>query len=271
MKISVCMITYNHENYIREAIEGVLMQNIDCDMELIISNDCSTDTTDAVIKEIIQSHPKGSLIKYFFHEQNLGMMPNFIFALKQCSGEYVALCEGDDYWTDENKLQKQIAFLDNNKKYAGCFHNVLVINEMVSDFKPKPWREYDKHDFTQPDTFSRLALFHTCSFVFRQRFLEFPTWFEKVKSGDMALFSIISAKGKLRLIDGIMAVYRKNERGVTSGQKIIDYHKNRIRLMRFFKAHFGVYQTHLNEIIAHHRKEIIKTYKKKVLSIFKIK
>ncbi|MBC8643949.1 glycosyltransferase [Flavobacterium lindanitolerans] len=60
------MITYNHENYIREAIEGVLMQNIDCDMELIISNDCSTDTTDAVIKEIIQSHPKGSLIKYFF-------------------------------------------------------------------------------------------------------------------------------------------------------------------------------------------------------------
>jgi hypothetical protein len=86
-------------------------------------------------------------------------------------------------------------------------------------------------------------------FCFRQRFLEFPTWFEKVKSGDMALFSIISAKGKLRLIDGIMAVYRKNERGVTSGQKIIDYHKNRIRLMRFFKAHFGVYQTHLNEII----------------------
>ena len=271
MKVSVCMITYNHENYIREAIEGVLMQNIDFDMELVISNDCSTDTTDTIIKEIIQSHPKGSLIKYFSHKQNLGMMPNFIFALQQCVGEYIALCEGDDYWTDENKLQQQLTFLDTNNDYAGCFHNVLVINEMVPDFKPKPWRTYGKQDFTQPDTFSKVALFHTCSFVFRQRFLEFPAWFEKVKSGDMALFSLVAAKGKLRLIDGIMAVYRKNEKGVTSGQKIIDYHKNRIRLMRFFKSHFKLYHTQLDTIIAYHRSEIIKTYKKKILSIFKTK
>ena len=79
LKVSVCMITYGQEKYIREAIEGVLMQECDFEVELILSNDCSPDRTDEIIQDIIKNHPKGCWIKYFKHESNIGMMPNFIF------------------------------------------------------------------------------------------------------------------------------------------------------------------------------------------------
>ncbi|MDO9260985.1 MAG: glycosyltransferase, partial [Flavobacteriaceae bacterium] len=108
--VSVCMITYNHENYIQQAIEGVLMQTCNFEVELIIANDCATDKTDEVIQEIIKNHPNSSWIKYTNHSQNKGMMPNFIWAMQQCKGKYIALCEGDDYWTDPLKLQKQVEF-----------------------------------------------------------------------------------------------------------------------------------------------------------------
>ncbi|MDO9260984.1 MAG: glycosyltransferase [Flavobacteriaceae bacterium] len=119
--VSVCMITYNHENFIREAIEGVLMQECDFEVELIVANDCSADKTDEVIQNIIQNHPNGSWIKYTNHPQNKGMMPNFIWAMQHCKGEFIALCEGDDYWTDPLKLQKQVDVLKSNNKIGLVF------------------------------------------------------------------------------------------------------------------------------------------------------
>lgn len=272
MKVSVCMITYKHENYVREAIESILMQKTNFDFELIIANDHSPDGTDEVIRSIIASHPKGNCIRYFLHPSNLRIMPNFIFALKECSGEYIALCEGDDYWTDENKLQKQIDFLDNNKDYSGCFHNVIMINEMIPNFKPQPWRVYEKNDFELKDTFSKTALFHTCSFVFRKEFLQIPDWFEKVLSGDRALFSLVASKGRLKRIEGEMGVYRKNENGVTSTLSLKNYHKKNIELFRFFKTHFSnSYQNELNKMINYHRYEYLKLYVSKALKFLKLK
>jgi glycosyltransferase involved in cell wall biosynthesis len=118
IKVSVVMITFNHENYIREAIEGVLMQETDFEMELIISNDCSTDATNIVIEDFLLNHPNAFKVKYFNQEKNLGMMPNFIFTLNQSKGNYIAICEGDDYWTDTYKLQKQVDFLEANPEYV---------------------------------------------------------------------------------------------------------------------------------------------------------
>ena len=127
-KVSVCMITYGHEKFIEQAINGVLMQECDFEVELIIANDCSPDRTDAVIQNILKNHPRASWIKYIKHEKNLGMMPNFIFALQECQGKYVALCDGDDYWTDAFKLQKQVDFLESNPKFGICFHSVEEIS-----------------------------------------------------------------------------------------------------------------------------------------------
>lgn len=115
--VSVVMITYGHEHYIAEAIHGVLMQETDFEMELIIANDKSPDNTDAVVRKIISEHAKGNIIKYTSHQENLGMIKNFNWTLNQTKGTYIAICEGDDYWTDPLKLQKQVSFLKENMDY----------------------------------------------------------------------------------------------------------------------------------------------------------
>ncbi|QKJ64805.1 glycosyltransferase [Flavobacterium sp. M31R6] len=140
LKVSVCMITYGHEKYIREAIEGILMQECDFEVELILANDCSPDSTDKVIQNILENHPKRSWIKYFNHKENLGMMPNFIFALGQCSGNYVAMCEGDDYWITKDKLQKQVDILEENKKVGLVYTNVKYFIQNKEQFVDIPAR-----------------------------------------------------------------------------------------------------------------------------------
>ncbi|MBP7508034.1 MAG: glycosyltransferase family 2 protein [Prolixibacteraceae bacterium] len=132
--VSVHMITYKHEQYIRQAIEGVLMQVTDFGYDLIIADDCSPDKTPEIVNEIIRTHPKGSCIKYYRHSENLGMTKNGLFAFSKCTGKYIALCEGDDYWTDQMKkyksLQKQIQFQDTVKwKTAIVDGGVKVVDE----------------------------------------------------------------------------------------------------------------------------------------------
>jgi glycosyltransferase involved in cell wall biosynthesis len=126
--VSVVMITYGHEKFIAEAINGVLMQECEFDVELIISNDCSPDNTDEVVRKIIQNHPDANLIKYTKHNENKGMMPNFIWALQQAQGKYIALCEGDDYWIDPLKLQKQVDFLEANEDYVLIHSDIFLKN-----------------------------------------------------------------------------------------------------------------------------------------------
>ena len=117
--VSVCMITYNHEKYISKAIEGVLMQKTTFPIELIIGEDCSTDSTRKIVVEYAEKYP--DLIRPLLPESNLGMMKNFIKTMEAAKGKYIALCEGDDYWTDLLKLQKQVDFLEGNEEYIMCY------------------------------------------------------------------------------------------------------------------------------------------------------
>src|SRR5690349_16516557 len=110
MKVSVCMVTYNHEKFIEKAIEGVLMQETDFDVELVIGEDFSTDQTRSIIEKYQQKYPGKIIIAP--SEHNLGMMKNFVNTLNTCTGEYIALCEGDDFWTDPTKLQRQVEFME---------------------------------------------------------------------------------------------------------------------------------------------------------------
>ena len=128
------MITYGHEKFIEQAINGVLMQECDFEVELIIANDCSPDTTDDVIQNILKNHPKASRIKYMKHDRNLGIMPNFLFALDQCKGKFVAMCEGDDYWITKDKLQKQIAILESNTNIGLVYTGVTHFNQKSGQF-----------------------------------------------------------------------------------------------------------------------------------------
>lgn len=109
--VTVAMITYNHESFIAEAIEGVLMQRTDFNYQLLIGEDNSTDRTREIILDYMKCNQ--DIIHLLPQEKNLGMIPNFIETLKACNGKYIALCEGDDYWIDPDKLQKQVDFFRN--------------------------------------------------------------------------------------------------------------------------------------------------------------
>lgn len=115
MKISICCITYNHEKYIGDALNGFLSQQFSPDWEIVIHDDASTDNTVKIIESYIKLHP--NRIRLTCNKRNIGMTANFIQAINSCKGEYIAFCEGDDYWTDPYKLQKQSAILDENR---GC-------------------------------------------------------------------------------------------------------------------------------------------------------
>lgn len=205
--VSVVMITYGHEKYIREAIEGVLMQKGDFSLELIIANDSSPDATDIVISEMLKTHSKADRIRYIKHEKNIGMMPNFIFALQQAQGKYIALCEGDDYWTDPYKLQKQVDFLEANSDYVLSFHKVKILKpsgEFVDDFITSVPENYETQE-----TLARLGNYiHTPSVVFKNIKMEFPPEFSLSPVGDYFLYIMLTEHGKLKYLEEEMAVYR---------------------------------------------------------------
>ncbi len=211
--VSVCMITYGHENFIRQAIEGVLMQQCDHELELIISNDCSPDNTDAIVKNVINTHPNGSWIRYIKHEKNLGMIPNFLDTLQKARGKYVALCEGDDYWTDPLKLHKQVAFLELNPNYSihsGKAEIIKdgVIEELIGD--PLAKKNYQLSDFfTQNNLISCTVLFKNTPLL--------QKYFKKIVFGDWMLYVQLISQNTNTMAyvsSDIYANYRVHQGGI---------------------------------------------------------
>lgn len=214
--VSVCMITYGHEQYIREAIEGVLMQECDFEVDIIISNDCSPDQTDTVIQDILSNHPRGSWIKYFKQEKNIGMMANFIFALEQCNAKYIAVCEGDDFWTDPLKLQKQVYFLEANSDYSICwtkFDKVDYLGNLIDKNMPK----FDSllADVTIDNFFENYRTW-TLTSVFQASVLKKYDFAKFKYSKDNTLFFAAINDSKGRVLDFNSACYRIHDSGAWS-------------------------------------------------------
>lgn len=207
--ISVVMITYGHENYIEESINSVLAQNLDAEIELIISDDCSPDNTENLVKNIIANHPNGHWIIYTKHSENKGAIPNFVWALSQAKGKYIALCEGDDYWIDPLKLKKQIDFLENNIDYVLCFHKVKILKptgELVDDFITKIPENYELRRTLAENS----NYIHTPSVVFRNiNLIEYQSLeFKNSPIGDYFLYLALSNHGKIGYLNETMCVYR---------------------------------------------------------------
>ena len=242
-KVSVCMITYGHEKYIREAIDGVFMQETNFEIELIIADDASPDGTKEIIASICKNHPKGNSIKYFRQDSNIGMMPNFVFALTKSEGEYVAVCEGDDYWIDSLKLQKQVDFLDAHKSYSSCFTDVKILKNKITS-ETGALKEKHKKDSDAISVFYNLWI-PTLTFVYRRSaLLEFPPQFKKVNNGDLFLFYLLAQKGAIKYLDFISGVYRQHENGVWTGaSKLSQINKSLVTLKEvkdYFKANIKI-------------------------------
>lgn len=225
-KVSVVMITYGHENYIREAIEGVLMQQIDFSVELIIANDCSPENTDIIVNDIIATNKSTIEIVYKKHDKNIGMMANFIFALNLAKGKYVALCDGDDYWTDPLKLQKQVDFLEENQDYGICWTRYKVIDEN-NCFKNMIFDE-DK-DFitvTAENIFIKYRTM-TLTCMFHKKNIENVNFnkLKYLKDNTIYLANLKEKKGKILNFES--AVYRLHLGGVWSPKsKLIKKYEN---------------------------------------------
>jgi glycosyltransferase involved in cell wall biosynthesis len=221
IKVSVCMITYGHEAFIEEAINGVLMQECNFNVELIITNDCSPDATDQVVKKIIENHPNASWIRYIKHEKNMGMMPNFVYTLKEAKGKYIALCEGDDYWTDPLKLQKQVDFLDENTDCMVTGTNAIVVdenNKLISDSK----LDKASQNGATRDLLKRGYLFLTLTIMFRN--IDFKKHFndetKDIYNGDLFLTCIFGHYGSYKYLDTVeKSAYRVHSGGVWSLNK----------------------------------------------------
>lgn len=226
--LSVCMITYNHEQYIKEAIEGVLSQIVDFEIELIVADDCSPDHTKKVVEELIQNHPNGNWIKYTRHSENKGMRLNFSWALQQCKGKYIAVCEGDDYWTDPLKLQKQVGFLEQTPGYSACFHQTIIVHQDLNYNKVDLFSKgLMKNRFTFDDVIERWFI-STCSLLFvnflkdnpNHLYLSSPLFFS-----DRPLEAFLAKMGDFYFIDDVMSCYRDHSQGITKigNQSLMSY------------------------------------------------
>ncbi|MDF1584652.1 MAG: glycosyltransferase [Methyloprofundus sp.] len=214
--VSVWMIAYNHEKFISEAIEGVLMQKTTFPIELIIGEDGSTDKTALIIKEYVKKYP--DLIKARYNMPNIGMMPNMVKTLQECSAKYIALCEGDDYWTDSNKLQRQVNFLEANTDFSICYHNISILegNQLTDSHVPV----YNK-DFLTIVDLAKENCIHTPTCVFRNNlFDQFPEFFNSCPAGDYALHLLNAQYGKIKYLPEKMAVYRRHPGGVWAGREL---------------------------------------------------
>lgn len=236
MKVSVCMITYNHEKYITQAIDGILSQVVNFDYEIVIGEDCSTDNTREIVIEYAKKYPEK--FKLLLPEKNLGITKNFITTYSSCAGDYIALCEGDDYWVDKHKLQKQIDFLDANKDFIICHHKMKIISddqqENIYFSNPKQKevstiKDLLKHNFI-----------YTASCVFRNKALnEIPSWFYGVMPPDWAFFILLSQYGKIKYFDEAWGVYRRHPGGAWSSSFEGRNMTNAINLLYKINEHFN--------------------------------
>jgi len=144
--ISVCVITFNHEKFIKECLDSILSQKVNFAYQIVVGEDCSIDRTRAIMRDYQKKYP--DKIKLFLSKKNLGAVENFIRTLNHCHGKYIALCEGDDYWADSYKLQKQVDFLESNPDYVVCYQDAEIINEdgIVINSKYGPKKDFNREE-----------------------------------------------------------------------------------------------------------------------------
>ncbi|MFX0196406.1 MAG: glycosyltransferase [Candidatus Hodarchaeota archaeon] len=272
MKVSVLMVTYNHEKYIVEALDSVLMQKVDFDYEIVIGEDCSTDNTRDILIDYQRKHP--DKIKLLLQEQNLGFYGkyNFIQAFNACRGQYIALLEGDDCWTSPEKLQKQADFLDNHTECAICFHNVMVIYDDSQRVSHPFYVQHPNSPFMQwkPRLISTLEdlmkgnFIQTPSVMFRAHLFEkFPDWFFMALPGDWPLHMLNATHGNIGYLDEIMGVYRIHNGGFWSSKVSIQKLRGEIEVCRFINTHFNFrYNKRIRSAVALRYLLIAEAYKR---------
>lgn len=232
--ISVCLISYNQGKYIHEALNSIYCQK-DVSMEVIIADDFSTDNTFQLINDFVKSNALDW--KILKSDRNLGMQLNWHRALNAATSEFVSILEGDDFWTDEFKLKKQIDFLTENKNYTFCFHPVNSIYEGVSAKQDDLVYFPALKACTFEDVVNKPWFIPTCSMVYRRSCMEkIPSWTLNLQAVDLPVQLVLSSKGSFGMIDQKMGTYRIHQGGISQFFWSKNKHKVFFSKIKIFEA-----------------------------------
>lgn len=208
--VSIVCTAYNHENYISKALDSFLMQHTNFPFEIIVNDDASTDKTAEIIKSYMAQYP--DLIKGIFHEENQhnkGIKAG-VFCVRRARGKYIAVCEGDDFWTDSNKLQKQVDFMEAHPDYSLCVHSGYYAIENGDLDNKKLFRRFcESKTVTMPEILEGWS-FPTASFLYKNNGEKyaFAPYQGDCPNGDFALITYQATQGKIYYIDEPMCAYR---------------------------------------------------------------
>jgi glycosyltransferase involved in cell wall biosynthesis len=235
MKVSVQIITYNHEKYITQAVESVLMQEVNFDYEIVIGEDCSTDGTREIVVAYQKKYP--DRIRALLPEKNLGGMRNVIESFNTCSGEYIAALEGDDYWTSPHKLQKQVDYLDNHPECVLCFHNAFHFYEDGSR-ESFNYNSADQKEISTLEDLWERDFITTCSAMFRKSAIgHLGDWFLDFSSGDWATWILAARHGNIGYINEVMCAHRIHSTGMWGPLKRMERLQGLVKFYRSVDDH----------------------------------
>ena len=251
--VSICCLVYNHKNYIRQALDSFLMQKTNFRFEILINDDCSTDGTTEIIKEYENKYPH--IIKPLYHKENQysksyrqGNMMSITFNFPRVSGKYTAMCEGDDFWIDENKLQKQFDLMEADPNCSFCAHTVRCTDEKGTPLNQTvPENDTVKNGFLTSeeavDKICRLPyMFQTSSYFFRSEHLKemvknTPEFFEYSSSMDVLFMLYFASKGDVYYLDDEMSCYRLNSSSSIMDNLVADKAKKSQKLIKHYTEH----------------------------------
>jgi len=212
--VSVAMITFNHERYVAQAVESVFAQRVDFPIEVLVGDDCSTDGTPALLQGLASKF--GNRLNVIQRSTNIGMTRNYFDVLSRCRGRYIALLEGDDYWTDPEKLALQVAILERRSDVAMCHHNVDVLDEPTG--RREPFHARPPAAVVSGRVLLRDNVAATCSVMYRRQFDAFPEWVHRCRMGDWPSHLLHALGSRIAYLDRTMGVYRRHAGGVWSQQ-----------------------------------------------------
>lgn len=238
--VSICCTTYNHEKYIADAIESFLMQKTDFDYEILIHDDASTDKTPEIIREYEKKYP--NIIKPIFQVENQhskGVRISYTFNYPRAKGKYIAICEGDDYWTDENKLQLQVDFMEQHPDCSLCTHAAKKVSpEKKEVLGIVRLNKGDCYYSTDEVIRGGGGMFATNSMFFPTKLVQLlPDFYFNAPIGDYPLTVNLSLNGNVFYIDRFMSAYRVMSEGSWSTQikkdrnKAIEHQKKIIKML----------------------------------------
>lgn len=281
--VAIRCLVYNHEKYLRDCLDGIVMQQTSFPFFAVVHDDCSTDSSAAIIREYQQNYP--DIIRPIFEEVNCYSTDWRVAdqKIQEAYGDakYIAVCEGDDYWTDPNKLQKQVDYLESHPNYAVCAHETLFKDEQYHAgevlYSKLVCRNSiipsTRQDYSFEDTL-RGNIYHLSSLLFRHKdLIEFPKWRYRISAGDMVLFRYLGSCGLAHWIPETMSVYRGHDGSVTSKEAVygstILFNEMNILVLRLLNRFWNrQYQKIIYPIISLYYAECALLYTRKSMRSF---